>query len=94
MPLSVREGPVLSAAFHSKPRNWFRDMNIINTTLWSDSSAAAKPRASVLLCSWYCGHIQNEEVAYANYWLEFSQRKLIGQFKTHYANSARPSLAF
>ena len=43
-----------------------------------------------------CGHNQNEEVAYADliYWLEFSQCKFIGQFKTHYANSARPSLTF
>ena len=47
----MREDLALSAAFHS---NWFRDMNIINTTLWSDSSAAAKPH--VHLC-YYAGGV-------------------------------------
>ena len=31
---------------------------------------------------------------YVNYWIEFNQCKLICRFKTHYVNSARPSLTF
>ena len=55
--LKTQEGLALSAAFHSKPRNWFTDMNIINTTLWSRqlcSAAAAKPHAH--LC-YYAGGV-------------------------------------
>ena len=40
--------------------------------------------ASVLY--YVCGIV--EEVAYSNYWLEFSQCNLIDQFKTHNADSA------
>ena len=58
------------------------DMNIINTALWSNGCANH-------LC--FCGC---DKVVYVNYWLEFSQCKLIGQFKAYYSNSARPSLTF
>ena len=49
----MSEGLTLSAAFHRKPRNWFIDMNIINTTLWSDSYTTAKSHAH--LCYYASG---------------------------------------
>ena len=67
----------LYVAFHCKLRNLFVDMNIINIVLWSDSCKTT----CAYMCLWCCSYVQNKEVMYVNYWLEFSQCKLIGQFK-------------
>ena len=51
---------------------------------WSDSCAATNH-------TWVCSHGHGAVVmfkyktVYANYWLEFSQHKLTGQLKIHYA---------
>ena len=42
--------------------------------------------ALVAVVLWSCSNAKQGEVVYANYWLEFSQHKLTGQLKIHYAD--------